>query len=187
MNEYRNPWKTLAVREVYDNPWIRVTAEDVVKPSGNPGIYGKVSFKNLACGIVPIADDGDTWLVGQFRYPLDAYSWEIPMGGVPLDEDPLAGARRELLEETGLTAARWSLILECHVSNSVTDEAGVVYVAEGLAEGEPRFDETEDITIRRLPFAEALAMALEGRITDLLSVAGLLKLARLRPGLAGGG
>lgn len=185
MNDQRNPWKTLAVREVYDNPWIRVTAEDVLKPSGTPGVYGKVSFKNLACGIVPLAPDGGTWLVGQFRYPLGRYSWEIPMGGVPVGTDPIEGARRELREETGLIARRWQRILDCHVSNSITDEAGVVFVAEDLTEGEPDFEDTEDISIRRLPFRDALAMALDGRISDLLSVAGLLKVAALRPGLGG--
>lgn len=184
MDHERNPWRTLGIREVYDNAWIRVTAEDVLKPSGEPGIYGKVSFKNLACGIIPLADDGDTWLVGQYRYPLDLYSWEIPMGGVPRGEDALAGARRELREETGLTAARWETLLECHVSNSITDEAGVVFVAEQLTAGEPDFGDTEDLRIRRLPFAEALAMVMDGRITDLLSMAGILKLAARRPALA---
>jgi 8-oxo-dGTP pyrophosphatase MutT (NUDIX family) len=183
MSHSRNPWRTLTVREVYDNAWIRVTAEDVIKPSGDPGIYGKVSFKNLACGIIPLADNGDTWLVGQHRYTLDLYSWEIPMGGVPRGEDALAGAQRELKEETGLTAGRWERLLECHLSNSITDEAGVVFLAEMLTEGEPEFGDTEDLCIRRLPFGEALNMVLGGEITDLLSMAGILRLAANRPGL----
>lgn len=178
-----NPWRTLSIREVYDNAWIRVTAEDVIKPSGQPGIYGKVSFKNRACGMIPLAANGDTWLVGQHRYTLDVYSWEIPMGGVPANEDLLAGAQRELREETGLTAERWTHILDSHVSNSITDETGHVFVAENLTEGEPEFEDTEDIRIRRLPFTEALAMAMNGGISDLLSIAGLLKLAALRPDL----
>lgn len=184
MTSTKNPWTTVSVREVYDNPWIRVTAEDVIKPSGGPGIYGKVSFKNLACAIIPVADNGDTWLVGQYRYTLDVYSWEVPMGGVARDDDLLEGARRELREETGLTATRWERLLDCHISNSITDEAGTVFVAEELTEGEPDFDDTEDLQIRRLSFGEALHMAMTGEITDVLSLAGLMKLARLRPELA---
>ncbi len=183
MTATKNPWQTLKIREVYDNPWIRVTAEDVIKPSGGPGIYGKVSFKNIACAIIPLADNGDTWLVGQYRYTLDVYSWEVPMGGVSRDDDLLTGAQRELREETGLSAGRWERLLDCHISNSITDEVGVIYVAEDLTEGEPDFDDTEDLQIRRLPFRTALQMAMDGDITDILSVAGLLKLARTRPEL----
>ncbi len=183
MTAAKNPWQTLAIREVYDNPWIRVTAEDVIKPSGKPGIYGKVSFKNFACAIIPLAENGDTWLVGQYRYTLDLYSWEVPMGGVSRQDDLLTGAQRELREETGLTAKNWQLLMDCHISNSITDEAGVVYVAEDLTEGEPDFDDTEDLQIRRLPFRDALQMAIHGDITDVLSLAGLLKLASLRPEL----
>lgn len=183
MSGTKNPWQTLAVREVYDNPWIRVTAEDVIKPSGGPGIYGKVSFKNIACAIIPLADNGDTWLVGQYRYTLNVYSWEVPMGGVSRDDDLLTGAKRELKEETGLSAGRWERLLDSHISNSITDEVGVVFVAEELTEGEPDFDDTEDLQIRRLPFRTALQMAMEGDITDILSLAGLLKLARTRPEL----
>jgi len=180
MTKERNPWRTLAIRKVFGNPWIRVTAEDVIKPSGAPGVYGKVSFSNLACGIIPLADNGDTWLVGQYRYTLDQYSWEIPMGGVPRGQDILAGAQRELREETGLTATRWEKLLDCHVSNSITDEAGCVFVAEGLSEGEPEFDENEVLQIRRLPVRDAVAMAMGGEISCLLSMAGLIKLARVR-------
>ena len=172
----KNPWKTLEVRAIYDNPWIKVDEHQVLNPSGNPGIYGKVHFKNLACGIIPLADDGMTWLVGQFRYTLDRYSWEIPMGGVRLNDDPIEGARRELREETGLTAERWTKILEVDLSNSVTDESGIVYVAEGLTRGNPDFDDTEQLEIRELHITEALEMVKAGEITDVLSVAGLLKL-----------
>lgn len=175
-----NPWKKLGERDVYDNPWIRVVEHEVIHPAGNPGIYGVVSFKNLAVGIIPIDEEDHTWIVGQYRFALDEYSWEIPMGGVSLASDPLAGAQRELKEETGLTAVRWEQILSVRISNSVTDESGVVYVAQDLQHGEPEFDDTEKIEIRRLPFAEVLRMVKEGDITDCLSVAGILKLAAKR-------
>lgn len=185
MSKHENPWKTLNVRDVYDNAWITVAEHQVTNPAGNPGIYGKVSFKNLACGIIPLDDEGNTWVVGQYRYALGQYSWEIPMGGVARGTELLAGAKRELAEETGLSALRWEQILSVHVSNSITDEAGFVFVAESLEHGEPAFDDTEKIEIRQLPFAELLRMTMNGEISDLLSIAGVLKLAALRPSLAG--
>ena len=172
-----NPWKTLESRDVYDNPWIRVEEHQVINPSGGPGIYGKVCFKNRAIGIIPLDDEGQTWLVGQYRYTLDVYSWEIPMGGGPLDESPEDCARRELAEETGLRAGVWSHLMDVHISNSITDETGHVFVARQLTQGETAFEDTEDLKIRRLPLAEAIEMAKDGRITDCLSVAGLLRLA----------
>ena len=180
MSDTSNPWKTLSSRDVYDNPWIHVTEHDVINPSGGPGIYGVVSFKGLACGIIPVDEAMNTWLIGQYRYPLNLYSWEIPMGGVPLDEDLLEGAKRELKEETGLTAKRWEKILHVHLSNSITDEAGAVFLAEDLEQGEPEFEETEDLQVRRLPLTDALKMVMTGEITDVLSVAGILKLSALR-------
>lgn len=177
MASVKNSWQTLNSRQVYDNEWLEVAEDEVINPAGKPGIYGKIHFKSRACGIIPIDERGNTWLVGQHRYVLDQYSWEIPMGGVPLDEDMLAGARRELKEETGLTAASFEKLLDVYISNSVTDEAGVVYVATGLTEGEPEFEDTEDIEIRKLPFGDALRMVTDGEITDLLSVAGILRYA----------
>lgn len=180
MTERDNPWKVLGRKDVYENPWIRVVENEVIHPAGNPGVYGVVSFKNLAVGIIPLDAEDHTWIVGQFRFALDEYSWEIPMGGVPIETDPLAGARRELKEETGLTAGRWQQILAVRISNSVTDESGVVYVAEDLEQGKPEFDDTEKIEIRRLPFDDVLRMVMDGDITDCLSVTGILKLAALR-------
>jgi 8-oxo-dGTP pyrophosphatase MutT (NUDIX family) len=181
MSDRSNPWQTLGTRMVYENPWMRVEEDQVIHPSGQPGIYGCIRFLNHAVGIIPLDADDHTWLVGQYRYALREWSWEIPMGGSPLDQAPLEGARRELKEETGLSAARWTPLLEAHLSNSVTDERGFVFLAEDLTTGEPEFGETERIEIRRLPFHEALEMVLTGRITDVLSVAGILRLAHARP------
>jgi 8-oxo-dGTP pyrophosphatase MutT (NUDIX family) len=180
MNRRDNPWQTLSVRKVYGNAWIELWEERCLDPSGKPALYGKVSFRSKAVGIIPLADNGDTWLVGQHRYCLNAYSWEIPMGGSPHHLPVLESARRELKEETGLTARRWEQILFLHTSNSVTDEEAYVFTAEALEQGEPEFESTENIAIRRLPAREAVAMAMAGEITDAISVAGLLKLAALR-------
>lgn len=165
------------MREVYRNPWIRVEEHQVINPGGNQGIYGKVLFQKKAIGIVAIDDEQHTWLVGQHRYPLNEWSWEIPEGG---GDDPLASAQRELLEETGITAARWTSIQRTHLSNSVSDEEGFIFLAEGLTQGTPMREDTEaDMIVRRLPFTEALAMVLNGEITDSLSVMGILRVARI--------
>jgi 8-oxo-dGTP pyrophosphatase MutT (NUDIX family) len=175
-----NPWTTLSVRMVYANPWLELWEERCLDPSGRPALYGKVSFRSKAVGIIPLDDSGHTWLVGQHRYCLNQYSWEIPMGGSPHPTPVLETARRELREETGLVARRFEQILFVHLSNSVTDEEGYVFVAEDLEHGEPEHESTEKIEIRRLPAREALRMAMQGEITDGLSVAGLLKLGALR-------
>lgn len=177
-NDHQNPWKTLSTTTEYDNPWIKVEEHQVINPAGNPGIYGTVSFKNTAIGILPLLDNGDTLIVGQYRYPLKQYSWEIPMGGAPAGEDHLQSARRELKEETGYQAKQWQLILHNHLSNSITQEEGFVYVAKDLQAGEMELEETEDISVKRLPFEAVFQMAMNGEITDGLSVNGILK-ARL--------
>lgn len=177
----QNPWKTLSNTSVYNNPWIEVSHRDVITPTGTEGIYGAVHFKNLAIGIIPIDEIGYTWLIGQYRYTLDEYSWEIPMGGSSRDQPPLVGAQRELKEETGMTANTWTEVLRIHTSNSVTDEEGFVFLAEGLTEGETAWDETEQLKVWRLPFQEALRLCDNGKITDAISLAGLYKVARLRP------
>lgn len=178
--EIKNPWTTLSGEVKYDNPWITVTEYQVINPSGGKGIYGKIHFKNKAIGVVPLDKDLNTWLVGQFRYTLNAWHWEIPEGGGPPDQEPLVSAQRELREETGLTARRWTEIIHLHTSNSVTDEEGYVFLAEDLEEGISALEETEaDLKVWKLPLKDALQMVLDGKITDSISVMALLKVARM--------
>lgn len=179
MSNYENPWITHSTKEIYSNPWIKLTEHDVTNPGGGKSIYGKVHYKNLAIGIIPLDDQMNTWLVGQYRYTLDEYSWEIPMGGGPIGISKLESAKRELKEETGLTATKWTEICKIHTSNSVTDEVGYALLAEELTEGETAFEETEDLQIKKLPFSEVLTMCDNGEITDSLSVAAIYRLARI--------
>lgn len=174
-----NPWQTRSSSLKYENAWIRVTEHDVLNPKGGPGIYGTVHFKHLATGIIPLDDDGNTWLVGQWRYALDRYSWEIPEGGGPLDVDPLVTAQRELLEETGIVATDWLPVLQMHLSNSVSDEIGYIYLARGLTFADSTPEDTEEIAVRKLPFLDAYAMVLASEITDAMSVAGILRVKLL--------
>jgi 8-oxo-dGTP pyrophosphatase MutT (NUDIX family) len=171
------PWRRQAERAIYDNPWIRVTEHDAIAPTGQPALYGLVAFKNFAIAVLPLHDDGTVTLVGQHRFPLADYSWEIPEGGGPIGVDPLESARRELAEETGLQAAEWREVLRAQLSNSVTDEQAVGYLAMGLSETAVghHADETEAIALARVPFAEALAAALAGDMQDVLTVAMLLR------------
>jgi 8-oxo-dGTP pyrophosphatase MutT (NUDIX family) len=173
--EFDNPWEKVSTRVVYDNPWIRVREDEVVRPDGLPGIYGVVHFKNVAVGVLAL-EDGMLYLVGQYRYPLERYSWEIPEGGCPEGEDPLQTARRELAEETGLRASRWTKMGEAHLSNSVSDELGVWFLAEGLEQGERSPEGTEKLQVRRVSLKEALGMVDSGEITDALSVLAIQQL-----------
>ena len=173
--EENNPWTTLDSRKIYENNWIGLTEHQVINPAGNQGIYGEVHFKNLAIGILPLDEHLNTWLVGQYRFPLNAYSWEIPEGGGPLHLDPLDSAKRELLEETGLSAGNWQEIQRLHLSNSVSNELAIVYIARDLTMGEAEPEETEQLTIRKLAFEEAYQMVMRGEITDSISVAAILK------------
>ena len=173
-----SPFRTHSVRAVYDNPWIRVDEHAVTKPDGEDGIYGVIGFKNLAIAILPVDAEGCTYLVGQHRYPLGRYSWEIPEGGGPLSEAPEAAAARELAEETGLRARGWARILELDMSNCVTDERAIGFLAYDLTMGSAAPDDTEVLAVRRVPFARAFEMALGGEIRDALAVAMIFK-ARL--------
>jgi len=170
-------WKKVSSRTVWENDWMRVLEDEVINPGGGRNLYGHVQFKNLAVAIVPLDEDDNVWLVGQQRYTLDAWSWELPMGGAPKGEAPLEAARRELREETGLRAETWTEIMRLHTSNSITDELGIVYLAKDLSEGETEFEETEDLQIRKLPLRDAVQMVKDGEITDAISVAALLRIA----------
>lgn len=171
------PWVRGPGREVYDNPWIRVTEFAATAPTGSPATYGLVSFKNYAVAVLPLFDDGTTVLVGQHRFPAADYSWEIPEGGGPLEHDPLESAKRELAEETGLQAAEWREVMRAQLSNSVTDEQMFGYLALDLspAPAGQEADDTEALALARVPFREALDAAMAGDLQDLLTVAMLLK------------
>lgn len=181
METENNPWKTLNQETAYENAWIRVEHHNVLNPAGNPGIYGKVHFKNTAISIVAVDSEGYTYLVGQYRYTLNAYSWEVPEGGCSIEsgESSLEAAKRELVEETGLIAAQWTELGEVYLSNSVSDEKAVMYLAQNLSQHQACPDETEQLKIRRIPLKEAIEMAQNGQITDALSVLSLLKIPAL--------
>lgn len=184
-NEH-NSWTTLGSELKYETPWISVTEYDVLNPAGKPGIYGVVSFKNIAIGILPIDAEGNTWLVGQWRYPLKQYSWEIPEGGGPLGIDPLLSAKRELKEETGLIAKNYRELCRMHTSNSVCDEHCIIYLATDLEQSQSEPEESEDLIIKKIPFEEAYQWVMEGKITDSLSMVAILKAKILlsEPGLS---
>ena len=179
-DENLNPWKTLSSKHIYDNPWISLKEHQVINPGGGKGIYGEVHFKNLAIGILPLDEEDNTWLVGQYRFPLKQYSWEIPEGGGLLETDPLLSAKRELLEETGIVASSWTEIQRIHLSNSVSDELGIIYLAQQLSFGKSCPEENEDLVVRKIPFDTAYQMVMDGEITDSLSVSAILKVKILR-------
>jgi len=181
MEKFENPWVTKSIESKYENDWIRVEHHEVINPSQKEGIYGKVHFKNIAIGIIPIDNDGNSWIVGQYRYPLNAYSWEIPEGGGKIGIPPLDSAKRELQEETGIMANQWEMIQEIHTSNSVSDEYGLIYLAQELTVGIAMPDENEELELRKLPIKEIFQMVLDGKITDSLSIAGLFKVKEILP------
>lgn len=169
-----NPWKKLSSKTIYKNEWIRLREDQVITPTGTKGIYSVVETKP-AIGVVPLTVDLQTFLVGQYRYTLDIYSWEIPEGGGKDGEDILTGAQRELFEETGLIAKKWVYLDTMYTSNSITNEIGYLYLAEGLSQGEAKPDHTEDLQIRKMPFIKAWEMVANGEIKDSLAVIGLMR------------
>ena len=171
------PWRRRSRRTAYENPWITIWHDEVDRPDGSPGIYGTVHFANAAVGVVVLDDEDRVLLVGQHRYTVDRYSWELPEGGVPADESPEEGARRELLEETGVTATDWRPVVQFELSNSVTDETGWIFAARAVEHGTATPDPTEDLAIRWVPFDDALAMVERAEITDAITILGLHRLA----------
>lgn len=171
----KSPWTILDTTIPYDNPWIQIQHNEVLTPSGSSGIYGVVHFKNYAIGILPLDQDLNTYLVGQYRFPLKQYSWEIPAGGCPTGTDALATAKRELKEEVGLTAKKWTPLMTMHLSNCVADEVSHIFIAQDLTEGESEPEDTEELVIKKVPFQKAYEMVLNGEITDSISVGAILK------------
>ncbi len=171
-----NPWTTLSSSHKYGNPWFAVREDQVIRPDGKRGIYGVVSAGRLAIGILPLWEDGSLTLVGQYRYPLQEYSWEIPEGGGDFAIDPLESAKRELREETGISARTWEYLGRLHTSNCFVDELCHLFLATELTQGAAEPGPEERLQTRRLPFHEAVAMAQDGRITDSISIVGIFRL-----------
>ncbi|GDX52715.1 DNA mismatch repair protein MutT [Bacteroidota bacterium] len=174
-NLEKNPWTIIDEKKIYNNPWIELTEFDVLNPSGGKGIYSVVHFHNYAIGILPLDENNNTWLVGQYRFPLKQYSWEIPEGGGTKELPPLESAKRELLEETGIEATEWIPIIETHLSNSAMDEFGIIYIAKGLSFTNSSPEETEELQVKKLPFDEVYNMVMNGEITDGLTMLAVMK------------
>lgn len=175
INEVENPWKIIDSSEVYASPWISVKKHNVLNAAQNRAVYSVVNFKNLAIGILPLDENYNTWIVGQYRFPIAAYSWEIPEGGGELNTSPLLSAKRELSEEAGIEAQKWTLIQEFNTSNSCTDEKAFIYIAQDLSFHESHPDEEEVLQVKKLPFSELYEMAIDGSITDSLTLIAVFK------------
>jgi ADP-ribose pyrophosphatase len=174
-----DPFTIIASKIAYENAWIKVEHQEIIRPDGAPGVYGIVHFANRAVAVLPLEANGDVWLVGQWRRPLNAWSWEIPEGGVPFDEDLEAGARRELEEEAGLIAGTFLKVLEFDTSNCVTDEVGTSYIAYDLTQGTLAPDPTEVLSLRRVHFTDLLAEIDQGLIRDGPTLATVLRAHQL--------
>lgn len=174
-----NPWTTINSVVKYENNWIKVTHNDVINPGDEKGVYGTVHYKNWAIGIIPLDRELNTWIVGQYRYPLNQFTWEIPEGGGKLGVSALETAKRELSEEVGLRAKKWNRIQKFHLSNSVSDEYGELFIAQELEEFDNHPDPDEDLIIKKIAFNEVYKMVLNGEITDSMSIMGILKVKLL--------
>lgn len=175
MSDSSRHWRTLHSRTVHTSPWLDMLENAVITPGGNESRYSHVHFKNFGIAILPIAENGDTWIVGQYRYPIGQYTWEIPEGGGPVEKDPLASAKRELKEEAGIKAERWDLIQKAFMSDSATNEYAYSYMARDLDIGEPEPEEDEELELRRIPFEELFQMVLDGRVQDSLTIMTVLR------------
>ncbi|MEO9969468.1 MAG: NUDIX hydrolase [Hyphomonadaceae bacterium] len=182
MTKMRNgPWMVHDTEMSFENPWLKVESSNITHPDGSAGTYGVVRFANIACGVLPIDDEGHTWLVGQHRFPFDSYSWELPEGGGPIGIDPQVSTARELQEETGLVASEYMPLGRWHLSNSVSDEVAFGYLAWGLTLGEAAPEPSEALDIRRVPVFELIERVRSGAITDAfthLMVMSALDMAR---------
>lgn len=175
IDENKNPWNLLNKKDVYESPWISVSHHDILNPVGNPGTYSVVHFKNFAIGVLPLDENFNTWIVGQFRYPFNMFTWEIPEGGGPLNIDPRESAKRELEEECGIIANKFTFIQHMQLSNSATDEVAYLYVAQNLSFTKSSPDDNEELHVKKIHFNELYEMVLNGKVTDSLTVAAVLK------------
>ncbi len=179
---YQNPWKTITSRTAYENAWLRVREDQVIRPDGKPGIYGVVEIRP-SVGVVALNERDEIVLVGQWRYTLNRYSWEIPRGGSRVDESNLQrAAERELAEEAGVLAAHWQAMGKVDVGNGVLDDVQSLYLATSLTQTTTNFDPEEDISVVWKPFDEAVKMAMDGTITEVCSIAAILRVAMMRLG-----
>jgi 8-oxo-dGTP pyrophosphatase MutT (NUDIX family) len=171
----RNPWKINSTKIHYSSPWMTVMEHQVTRPKGDAGIYSLVHFEHRAICVLPLDEHYNTWIVGQFRLPVNEYSWEIPEGGGPFHEEPLESAKRELMEECGIAAAEWLPLGECFLSNAGTDEKAILFVAKNLSFHQSAPEPTEVLEVKKLPFNELLNMVMKGQVMDAPTIIAVLK------------